>query len=516
MADGRIQDELTKLRLKMLQQKMRSQSSGNVEGQRIDFYDQPAMTSSTAGFHQQLQAETLKSKQLLQRVKEEREKQLQKPSIQTQNDDYMKDMMASMMSQNVQLQQLLLQQMVLQPGKSINTEGTQQQSLSVVKPVEIEQIGQREMSPFTTHATNRNHQRAAPEPVANHLQVPAQRNPAQRNPAQRNPSSKAVVPRGVATPVRPTERLPETPMKPRLSLRPEGFLSNQVHWNEEQPYPFPGSSRVRKLRHVGYVAWACFILIALLKQAHQRQLSATENLNSLIKQAIDELHREYYLSHDWSMYSTIQDAITDEAFDFYIKNPGVFQRLSKDSQSAFKELSSMVETIIHNVIQIKPDTGILSASREGVLWLMTQEGVFLPPNYLWQVEKDSMMFTDQGALTKVTNEVITMLLLGLFISRGLVSTLLFKPTEYGLMDNTPSGLAQSNLKVLGTILMKIVRDVSLKNSRKVMPVASEISSQLFSDVEMKYIYKKLEESLIWCKANLKRWTETYISSINTR
>lgn len=205
------------------------------------------------------------------------------------------------------------------------------------------------------------------------------------------------VPRGVATPVRPTERLPETPMKPRLSLRPEGFLSNQVHWNEEQPYPFPGSSRVRKLRHVGYVAWACFILIALLKQAHQRQLSATENLNSLIKQAIDELHREYYLSHDWSMYSTIQDAITDEAFDFYIKNPGVFQRLSKDSQSAFKELSSMVETIIHNVIQIKPDTGILSASREGVLWLMTQEGVFLPPNYLWQVEK----VFERGPLSEV-------------------------------------------------------------------------------------------------------------------
>lgn len=66
------------------------------------------------------------------------------------------------------------------------------------------------------------------------------------------------------------------------------------------------------------------------------------------------------------------------------------------------------------------------------------------------------MFTDQGALTKVTNEVITMLLLGLFISRGLVSTLLFKPTEYGLMDNTPSGLAQSNLKVhVYTVYLKI-------------------------------------------------------------
>lgn len=437
--------------------------------------------------------------------KEERKRQLQKPPTQIQNDDHMKDIISSMMSQNVQLQQLLLQQMVSPPGKSVNTEKTQQQSLSDVRPVEIEQIGQREMSPFITYSTNRNAQRAAPEPVVEHLQVPA----------QGNPSSKPVVPRGVATPVRPTERLPGTQMKPWLSLKPEGFLSNQIQRNEEQPYPFPGSNRVRKLRHVGYVAWACFILMALLKQAQQRRLSAIENLNSLIKQAIDELHREYYLSDDWSMHSSIQDAIKDDAFDLNIKNPGVFQRLSKDSQGAVKELSSMVETIVYNIIQIKPATGILSASREGVLWFMTQEGVFLPPNYLWQVEKDSVTFTDQGALTKVTNEVITMLLLGLFISRGLVSTLLLKPNEYGLMDNTPSSLALSNLKVLGTILMKIVRDVSYKNRRKLMPLASEISSQLFSDVEMKYIYKKLEESLIWCKANLKRWTETYMGSINT-
>ena len=58
-----------------------------------------------------------------------------------------------------------------------------------------------------------------------------------------------------------------------------------------------------------------------------------------------------------------------------------------------------------------------------------------------------MMFTDQGAFTEVTNEVTTILLLGLFISRGLVSTLLLKPAEYGLMDITPSNLGISNLKV---------------------------------------------------------------------
>jgi len=35
------------------------------------------------------------------------------------------------------------------------------------------------------------------------------------------------------------------------------------------------------------------------------------------------------------------------------------------------------------------------------------------------------------------------------------------------------------------------------------PLASEISSQLFSDNEMKFIYKKLNESLIWCKVSSK-------------
>lgn len=48
---------------------------------------------------------------------------------------------------------------------------------------------------------------------------------------------------------------------------------------------------------------------------------------------------------------------------------------------------------------------------------------------------------------EVDKQIIAMLLLGLFISRGLVSTLLLKPVECGLMEATPSNLAASNLKV---------------------------------------------------------------------
>lgn len=38
----------------------------------------------------------------------------------------------------------------------------------------------------------------------------------------------------------------------------------------------------------------------------------------------------------------------------------------------------------------------------------------------------------------------------------------------------------------------------------IQPLASEISSQLFSDNEMKFMYKKLNESLIWCKVSTKK------------
>ena len=195
------------------------------------------------------------------------------------------------------------------------------------------------------------------------------------------------VQRGVATPVRPTERLPEPQTRPPPSLRPEGFIGQVTSSNPEAPYPFPGPRGARKLRHYGYVAWACFILISLLKKVTQRRVDAMESLNNLINQAIDELHQRHYLERDGAIFATIQDAVKEDAFDLKVKNPGVFQRLSQDSQAAISDLSSMIETIIYNVIQIQPPAGILSATREGVLWQMTQVGVLLPPDYLWQVEE---------------------------------------------------------------------------------------------------------------------------------
>ena len=187
--------------------------------------------------------------------------------------------------------------------------------------------------------------------------------------------------------MRPTERLSEPQKRSHTSVKPQGFIGQVARGNPDHPYPFPGSRRVRKLRHFGYVAWACFILLSLLKKVEQRRLDAMDHLNSLINDAIDKLHRKHSLDLDNPIYATIQDAVKEDSLDLKVKNPGVFQRLSRDAQAALSELSSMIETIVYNVTQIKPPAGLLSATREGVLWELTQVGVLLPQDYLWQVEK---------------------------------------------------------------------------------------------------------------------------------
>ncbi|KAJ7346444.1 hypothetical protein OS493_040286, partial [Desmophyllum pertusum] len=90
-------------------------------------------------------------------------------------------MMTMMMSQNMQLQQLLLQQMISPSAGPRPTERTQHHSLPTVRPVEIEQVGHREMTPFTTLPINRQRgEPVQPLPKVNPPLVPIQRNPSPR------------------------------------------------------------------------------------------------------------------------------------------------------------------------------------------------------------------------------------------------------------------------------------------------------------------------------------------------
>ena len=72
---------------------------------------------------------------------------------------------------------------------------------------------------------------------------------------------------------------------------------------------------------------------------------------------------------------------------------------------------------------------------------------------------------------KVTDEQAQMLIQMVYFARGLVWTIMFHPIEYKLANKfeiTPIG--QSNLQLLGTIMIFIYRRLLIPRSTRVIPV----------------------------------------------
>lgn len=83
---------------------------------------------------------------------------------------------------------------------------------------------------------------------------------------------------------------------------------------------------------------------------------------------------------------------------------------------------------------------------------------------------------------QVDKQISAMLLLGLFISRALVSTLLLKPVECGLMEATPSNLAASNLKVRKRcVTLQVARPLACKTFGLYVLIREELRLVFASD-----------------------------------
>ncbi|XP_048590684.1 uncharacterized protein LOC116619488 isoform X2 [Nematostella vectensis] len=522
MADKKhFLDQLTKLHLKIIEQKLsneRDAATAQYSGSNFGRLPLGSALLPTTGFvdsdfgaQQLLQTELMKTEMLLERSKDERRAKYKTQGQPSNAENYAMEMASLMMTQNAQLQHLLLSQM--RNSTDPQSEGAPRRNKDnpvSVRLLEIQPVSTREMTPFTMLPNTKKELPRPPPPLRPKPQ------------AVRIPSPQVSHPRGIATPPRPTERLPEVQHQPKTAQRDrtqpqlEGFLNQpSIHDPSENSYPYPGPPRVRKLRHVFYAAWFCLILISLLRRLANRRLKAMVKLDENIQLAIVEIHRRYYLNQDNAIWSSLYDAIKEGCFDLNVKSPGLFGKLSQEQQAILSELASIIETIVYNITEIKEGrSGILSVGRDGVLWNMSKRGMVLPSNYFWGVEKDHIHLTASGELGDIDQQSCVMLVLGLFVSRGLVSTILLQPMDSGLCPMPPSKVAKSNLKVLGSLIMKIVRDVSTGKNKKAMALAPEISSELYSDNEMKFLYKKLDSTFIWSKANLLKWAEAFVDDLN--
>lgn len=63
------------------------------------------------------------------------------------------------------------------------------------------------------------------------------------------------------------------------------------------------------------------------------------------------------------------------------------------------------------------------------------------------IHQDKLQLTDRGSIVHQDKSSGVLLVVGLFISRGLVSSILLQSEESGLSPDAPSPVAKSNLKV---------------------------------------------------------------------
>ena len=187
----------------------------------------------------------------------------------------------------------------------------------------------------------------------------------------------------MATPVRPAGISRDGSVREQLP-RSGGHQGTLL---VEKSYPFPGTAKVRKLRHIGYVAWACFILLSHLKKAVQRQKDAMAHLGALISQTIDELHREHFTLPGSPVHTSLLEIVQGNLSDMNVKSRGVFHRISKEEQTAINFLSGVVEAVIEETMNIQGSNGLLGTTKQGILWQMLDEEVYFPPDYLWHEEK---------------------------------------------------------------------------------------------------------------------------------
>lgn len=220
------------------------------------------------------------------------------------------------------------------------------------------------------------------------------------------------------------------------------------------------------------------------------------------------LHR-IYLNPSGNIYPVLADIISPKAYDLTNLLRG--RTNERETQVMIQELQYVVENLIYHMTEIMPSTGVLGTHRKSAVYELIRDGKRFPDGYFWQVELDRLQFTENGRTTGIGDPEAFLLIVGIFISRSMITTLLMKPVDYGLSSSQLTDVAERNLKILATTLLYLVRRVSGSRGRAMMEMPSEIAKYLYTDEEMRPVFSKWQDHSIIvrvCSENGVRNTQT--------
>lgn len=230
----------------------------------------------------------------------------------------------------------------------------------------------------------------------------------------------------------------------------------------------------------------------------------------ILKEIVAALHR-IYLNPSGNIYPVLADVISPNAYDLSELLRGRVG--DREGQLMIQELQYFVENLIYHITEIMPSTGVLGTHRKSAVYELIKNGKRFPDGYFWQIELDYLQFTDNGRTAAVGDLEAFLLMIGIFISRSLITTLLMKPVDYGLSNQSLSDVGERNLKILATTILYLVRRVSALKRNAILPMPGEIAKYLYTDEEMRSIYARLQRSFNYAEGLLREWGQEYIKRL---
>ncbi|CAF0857596.1 unnamed protein product [Rotaria sordida] len=227
-----------------------------------------------------------------------------------------------------------------------------------------------------------------------------------------------------------------------------------------------------------------------------------------IQEIMVALHR-VYLEPDGPIYNALIQAITNS-----IELKHALDKSSKYYSEAINIIGQAVNNVISKIVDFMPKDGILGTAKNSAVSALIQDGNPFPDNYFWQCEKNILEF-HKSKIINITKQRAILLLIGIFIFRALVITLLIKPTKYRfILGELPKNQLVS-LKVLASVISYIGRR-AVKSSSQILTLPHEWESSLYSDTDIEPIiqHAEIKSIITTCEQSLRDWCEDYIRRID--
>ncbi|UJR35904.1 hypothetical protein I4U23_028647 [Adineta vaga] len=257
------------------------------------------------------------------------------------------------------------------------------------------------------------------------------------------------------------------------------------------------------------------LFIKVLKQraSRSRSKSSRQSLSATIhkirlQEIMVALHR-VYLEPEGPIYNALIQAIVNPVELKNALNPS-----SKSYSQAIYVIADALKNIISRIVDFMPKDGVLGTSKTSAIAALIQPGNPFPENYFWQCERELLDF-NKTRLVNITKQRAIILIIGSFIFRGLVTTLLTKPIKYRLLLGQLTPNQAASLKVLASVIFYVGRR-AVKSHPQILSLPQEWSLSLYNDAAIKPIvqHSEIKPIIAMCEQSLRTWAEQYIRRID--